>query len=70
MTPEELADRIRAEAARYFATNLDAQAYEHEGKGIRVRATRSPNSAGGIRVLIWKAGADTRTNPDYDSDQP
>src|SRR5438093_11776788 len=70
MMPDEMADKLREEAAAFFAAHPEAIAFETTAHGIRPRAVPWDGARMGLRVLMWTQGEDRRKEPTYDSDPP
>jgi hypothetical protein len=70
VTPDEMADKLREEAAAFFSTHPEAIAFETTAHGIRARVVPWEGARIGLRVLMWNQGEDRRKDPTYDSDQP
>src|SRR2546430_17717874 len=70
MMPDEMADKLREEAAAFFAAHPEAIAFETTAHGMRARAVPWDGARMGLRVLMWTQGEDRRKEPTYDSDPP
>ena len=68
MMPDEMADKLREEAAAFFAAHPEAIAFETTAHGMRARAVPWDGARMGLRVLMWTQGEDRRKEPTYDSD--
>src|SRR3989441_12865858 len=70
MMPDEMADKLREEAAAFFAAHPEAIAFETTAHGMRARAVPWEGARIGLRVLMWTQGEDRRKDPTHDSDAP
>jgi hypothetical protein len=70
VTPDEMADKLREEAAAFFAAHPEAIAFESTDHGVRARVVPWEGARIGLRVLMWNQGEDRRKEPTYDSEPP